>query len=72
MSAGQRAALNLYLVATNAHWTVILISLPLQADLIGGAEFKGTYHAVAHLELDEWQTTIVCAYVQMCNLQCAI
>ena len=34
MSAGQRAALNLYLVATNAHWTAILISLPLQAELI--------------------------------------
>ncbi|MBK9942701.1 MAG: MFS transporter [Kouleothrix sp.] len=43
MSAWQQAALSLYWFATNAHWTAILITLlPLQAELIGGAEFKGT------------------------------
>jgi hypothetical protein len=37
------AALSLYWFATNAHRTAILITLlPLQAELIGGAEFKGT------------------------------
>ena len=43
MSAWQQAALSLYWFATNAHWTAILITLlPLQAEQIGGAEFKGT------------------------------
>jgi MFS family permease len=43
MSAWQQAALSLYWFATNAHWGAILITLlPLQAELIGGAEFKGT------------------------------
>ncbi len=43
MSTWQQAALSLYWFATNAHWTAILITLlPLQAELIGGAEFKGT------------------------------
>lgn len=43
MNAWQQAALSLYWFATNAHWTAILITLlPLQAELIGGAEFKGT------------------------------
>ncbi len=43
MRAWQQAALSLYWFATNAHWTAILITLlPLQAELIGGAEFKGT------------------------------
>src|SRR6476620_3217306 len=42
MSAWQQAALSLYWFATNAHWTAILITLlPLQAEQIGGAEFKG-------------------------------
>lgn len=43
LSAWQQAALSLYWFATNAHWTAILITLlPLQAEQIGGAEFKGT------------------------------
>jgi MFS family permease len=43
LSAARQAALSLYWFATNAHWTAILITLlPLQAELIGGAEFKGT------------------------------
>ena len=43
MSAWQQAALSLYWFATNAHWTAILITLlPLQAERIGGTEFKGT------------------------------
>jgi MFS family permease len=43
MRAWQQAALSLYWFATNAHWTAILITLlPLQAELIGGSEFKGT------------------------------
>lgn len=43
MSTWRQAALSLYWFATNAHWTAILITLlPLQAELIGGAEFKGT------------------------------
>jgi len=43
MSSWQQAALSLYWFATNAHWTAILIMLlPLQSELIGGAEFKGT------------------------------
>lgn len=43
MSGWQQAALSLYWFATNAHWTAILITLlPLQAEQIGGAEFKGT------------------------------
>jgi MFS family permease len=43
MSAWRQAALSLYWFATNAHWTAILITLlPLQAELIGGPEFKGT------------------------------
>jgi len=43
LSAWQQAALSLYWFATNAHWTAILITLlPLQAELIGGAELKGT------------------------------
>ena len=43
MSAWQQAALSLYWFAINAHWTAILITLlPLQAEQIGAAEFKGT------------------------------
>ena len=43
LRAWQQAALSLYWFATNAHWTAILITLlPLQAEQIGGAEFKGT------------------------------
>jgi MFS family permease len=43
LSAWRQAALSLYWFATNAHWTAILITLlPLQAELIGGAEFKGS------------------------------
>lgn len=42
LRAWQQAALSLYWFATNAHWTAILITLlPLQAELIGGADFKG-------------------------------
>jgi MFS family permease len=43
LTAWQQAALSLYWFATNAHWGAILITLlPLQAEQIGGAEFKGT------------------------------
>jgi MFS family permease len=42
MSGWQQAALSLYWFATSAHWTAILITLlPLQAEAIGGEEFKG-------------------------------
>lgn len=42
MSTWQQASLSLYWFAINAHWTAILITLlPLQAELIGGADFKG-------------------------------
>jgi MFS family permease len=42
LSTWRQAALSLFWFATNAHWTVILITLlPLQAQEIGGAEFKG-------------------------------
>lgn len=42
LPAWRQAALSLFWFATNAHWTVILITLlPLQAHEIGGAEFKG-------------------------------
>jgi len=42
MSGWQQAALSLYWFATSAHWGAILITLlPLQAELIGGAAFKG-------------------------------
>ena len=39
LRAWQQAALSMYWFATNAHWTAILITLlPLQAELIGGAD----------------------------------
>src|SRR5262245_14532755 len=42
MSTWRQAALSLYWFATNAQWAAILITLlPLQARLIGGAEFQG-------------------------------
>ena len=42
MSAWQLAALSLYWFGSSAHWTAILITLlPLQAEAIGGADFKG-------------------------------
>lgn len=42
MSNWQQVTLSLYWFATNAHWGAILITLlPLQAELIGGTEFKG-------------------------------
>jgi hypothetical protein len=38
----QQAALSLFWLASSAHWTAILITLlPLQAQAIGGEEFKG-------------------------------
>lgn len=42
MSRAQQAALSLYWFGSSAHWTAILITLlPLQAQAIGGEEFKG-------------------------------
>ncbi|MFN8477341.1 MAG: MFS transporter [Kouleothrix sp.] len=42
LSAWQQAALSLYWFGSSAHWTAILITLlPLQAEAIGGADFKG-------------------------------
>jgi MFS family permease len=43
LNTGRQASLSLYWFATNAHWAAILITLlPLQAESIGGHEFKGT------------------------------
>jgi MFS family permease len=43
LSGPRQAALSLYWFATNAHWAAILITLlPLQAEAMGGTEFKGT------------------------------
>jgi MFS family permease len=43
LSGSRQATLSLYWFATNAHWAAILITLlPLQAEAMGGAEFKGT------------------------------
>jgi MFS family permease len=42
MTTWRQASLSLYWFATNAHWSALLITvLPLQARLIGGAEFQG-------------------------------
>lgn len=42
LSAWQQAALSLYWFGSSAHWTAILITLlPLQAEAIGGSDFKG-------------------------------
>lgn len=42
MRSWQQATLSLYWFASSAHWTAILITLlPLQAEQIGGSEFKG-------------------------------
>jgi MFS family permease len=42
MSSWRQAALSLYWFGSSAHWTAILITLlPLQAEAIGGADFKG-------------------------------
>lgn len=43
MSPYRQASLSLYWFASNAHWAAILITLlPLQAETVGGQEFKGT------------------------------
>ncbi|MEJ0014035.1 MAG: MFS transporter [Bauldia sp.] len=43
LSTWRQASLSLYWFASNAHWAAILITLlPLQAEAIGGHEFKGT------------------------------
>lgn len=42
LSVWQQVSLSLYWFAVSAHWSAILITLlPLQAERIGGAEFKG-------------------------------
>jgi MFS family permease len=43
LTSFRQASLSLYWFAANAHWAAILITLlPLQAEAIGGHEFKGT------------------------------
>ena len=43
LSTWQQLSLSLYWFASSAHWTAILITLlPLQAERIGGSQFKGT------------------------------
>lgn len=42
LTTAQQIVLSVYWLATSAHWSAILITLlPIQAESIGGAEFKG-------------------------------